>query len=71
MRWAHCVPGDRHKRAGWRIEEAEGSFRVTLFNTPLFEGAGPEWQQRVEQLPLKSSQKRVLLFRPEGFTNEE
>jgi len=53
------------------FEEAEGSFRVTLFNTPVFEGAGPEWQQMVEQLPLKSSQKRVLLFKPEGFTNQD
>jgi len=53
------------------FEEEAGCFRVTLFNTPVFEGAGPEWQRVVDQLPLKNSQKRILLFRPEGFSNRD
>ncbi len=53
------------------FEERDGVFAATLFNTPVFEGIGPEWQQIVDQLPLKSSQRRVLLLRPEGFTNQD
>ncbi len=53
------------------LEERDGTFRVTLFNTPVFEGVGPEWREMVDQLPLSPSQKRILLFRPEGFTNQD
>ena len=53
------------------LEEMEGSFRVTLFNTPIFEGVGPEWQRIVDELPLRSTQKRILLLRPDGFTNKD
>lgn len=53
------------------FQERDGTFQVVLFNTPIFEGVGPEWQQIVDGLPLSPSQKRVLLLRPEGFTNQD
>jgi len=53
------------------FEEEAGCFRVTLFNTPLFAGVGPEWQRMVDQLPLAPAQKRILILRPEGFTNQD
>lgn len=53
------------------FQEEAGCFRVTLFNTPIFEGIGPEWRQMVDALPLAPRQKRILLLRPEGFTNQD
>lgn len=53
------------------FEERQGTFVATLFNTPVFEGVSPEWKRFVDQLPLSASQKRVLLLRPEGFTNKD
>jgi ATP-dependent DNA helicase RecG len=53
------------------FEEGDGTFAAVLFNTPIFEGVGPEWQRIVDGLPLSSSQKRILLLRPEGFTNQD
>ncbi len=53
------------------FEEKDGSFGAVLFNTPIFDGVGPEWHQIVDQLPLSPSQKRILLLRPEGFTNRD
>ena len=47
------------------------TFRVTLRNTPVFEGPSVEWKQMVERLPLSTPQRRVLLGHPGGFTNEE
>jgi ATP-dependent DNA helicase RecG len=53
------------------FREDVGSFVATLFNTPLFDGVGVEWQQIVDDLPLSPSQKRALLLKPEGFTSED
>lgn len=53
------------------FEVRDSTFRVTLRNTPVFEGPSVEWKQMVERLPLSTSQRRVLLAHPEGFTNEE
>ncbi len=53
------------------FEEEPGVFRVTLHNTPIFDGVGPEWHDYVDRLPLGQAQKRVLVLRPEGFTNQE
>ena len=47
------------------------SFCVTLRNQPIFEGPSPEWLGIIEQLTLSSTQKRVLLGHPDGFTNED
>jgi ATP-dependent DNA helicase RecG len=51
------------------VEAAE--FRVTLKNEPVFEGPSSEWQHVVQGLRLSPGQKRVLLAKPEGFTNED
>jgi len=50
---------------------AHGVFGVTLFNVPIFVGPSLEWQRLVGDLPLTLAQKRVLLARPERFTNED
>ena len=47
------------------------SFCVTLRNQPIFEGPSPEWLGIIEQLTLSSTQKRVLLGHPDGFSNED
>ncbi len=49
----------------------DATFRVTLRNTPVFEGPSVEWKQLVDRLPLSTPQRRVLLGHPGGFTNEE
>jgi ATP-dependent DNA helicase RecG len=46
-------------------------FSVTLRNQPIFEGPSAEWKGIVERLGLTSSQKRVLLGHPDGFSNED
>lgn len=51
--------------------EEHGSFRVTLFNEPIFQGPSPEWKKLVRELPITTAQQRVLLARPTGFTNED
>lgn len=53
------------------FEERDGTFRVVLFNTPIFEGVGPEWCRIVDELQLRPSQRRVLLLRPGGFRNQD
>jgi ATP-dependent DNA helicase RecG len=52
------------------VEELEG-FQITLRNTPVFEGPSDAWQAIVSDLPLRTSQKRVLLSHPQGFRNED
>ncbi len=47
-----------------------GEFKVTLRNEPVFVGPSPDWQRIVQGLELSSSQKRVLMAHPDGFTNE-
>lgn len=54
-----------------RLDFAHGSFVVTLSNQPVFEGPSAEWQHVVEKLGLRLTQKRVLLARPQRFTNED
>lgn len=46
-------------------------FSVTLRNQPIFEGPSSEWKGIVEKLGLTSTQKRVLLGHPDGFSNED
>jgi ATP-dependent DNA helicase RecG len=48
-----------------------GELTVTLKNEPVFEGPSAEWQHIVQGLNLSTAQKRVLLARPLGFTNED
>ncbi len=47
------------------------AFTVTLRNEPIFSGPGREWQEMVGRLQLHVPQQRILLARPEGFTNED
>lgn len=47
------------------------TFKVTLRNTPVFEGPSMEWKEIVERIQLTTAQRRVLLAHPEGFTNEQ
>ncbi len=51
--------------------EQAGGFQVTLYNTPVFEGVGPEWRDFVNALDLKPSQRRMLLLKPDGFANQD
>jgi len=48
-----------------------GVFQVALSNEPVFVGPSDEWQRLVASLPISLSQRRVLLARPERFTNED
>jgi len=48
-----------------------GEFKVTLHNEPVFRGPSLEWQTIVRGLALSPSQMKVLLARPDGFTNED
>jgi ATP-dependent DNA helicase RecG len=57
------------KQPGFAVEAAQ--FCVTLRNEPIFAGPPTEWQAVVSQLPLTTSQKRVLLAHPGGFSNED
>lgn len=57
------------KQPGLAVEAAQ--FCVTLRNEPIFAGPPTEWQAVVSQLPLTTSQKRVLLAHPGGFSNED
>jgi ATP-dependent DNA helicase RecG len=46
------------------------SFRVTLFNEPIFETAEPKWVEYVRALPIRDRQKRILVaFRGSAFTS--
>lgn len=47
------------------------TFSVTLRNQPIFEGPSAEWKGIVEKLGLTTTQKRVLLGHPDGFSNED
>ncbi len=49
----------------------DGVFFVRLFNEPIFVGPSAGWKKLVGDLPISPAQKRVLLARPEGFTNED
>lgn len=48
-----------------------GGFQLSLYNVPIFAGPSAEWQRVVAGLPIGLAQKRVLLARPERFTNED
>lgn len=48
-----------------------GEFLVALRNEPIFEGPSREWRRIVRALPLGQGQRRILMARPEGFTNED
>ena len=45
-----------------------GLFAITLFNEPDWQVHGPGWQHLVDWLRVTNDQKRMLLLRPDGFT---
>lgn len=53
-----------------RFSARQGMFTITLRNEPVVAPAGPGWKHVVGGLKLESDQKRVLLARPDGFTQE-
>ena len=53
-----------------QLEAFDATFRLTLFNTPIFDTPSGTWRGIVGDLPLTTNQKRVLLAHPGGFTNE-
>ncbi len=53
------------------IDLEGGEFKVALRNEPVFVGPSPDWQQIVQSLKLSTSQKRVLMAHPDGFSNED
>ena len=53
-----------------RFSARQGTFTITLCNEPVVAPAGPGWKHVVGGLKLASDQKRVLLARPDGFTQE-
>jgi len=54
-----------------QFEVIDGTFTLTLFNTPVFETPSDAWQALVHELALSTNQTRVLLAHPGGFTNED
>ncbi len=50
---------------------SDGTFTVAFSNDPVFEGPTPEWASVVNRLPVTPAQRRILLARPESFTNED
>lgn len=53
------------------LQVEASQFQVTLYNRPILEAGSPGWQRMVDRLALRTSQKRVLVAFPEGFTNED
>jgi len=49
----------------------QGTFQVSLFNSPVFEGPSAAWKLILDQLSLSSSQRRVLIAYPDGFGTTE
>lgn len=54
-----------------RFSARQGMFTITLRNEPVVAPAGPGWKHVVGGLELESDQKRVLLARPDGFTQRD
>ncbi len=54
-----------------RFSARMGSFAIALHNEPVVATAGPGWRHVVGRLGIESDQKRVLLSRPDGFTQQD
>ena len=58
-------------RAG-HMDITDNIFRVTLWNTPIFDVGSPEWVGIIRKLPLTDKQKRILAAtQASGFTNSD
>lgn len=54
-----------------RFSARQGLFMISLRNEPVVAAAGPGWRHVVGNLGIRADQKRVLLARPDGFTQED
>lgn len=54
-----------------RFSARQGLFTISLRNEPVVAAAGPGWRHVVGNLGIRADQKRVLLARPDGFTQED
>jgi len=54
------------------MDITDNIFRVTLWNTPIFDVGSPEWVGIIRKLPLTDKQKRILAAtQASGFTNSD
>ncbi len=53
------------------LKSDNGRFTVVLHNDPELPTAGPGWKRLVQMLEISPDQKRILLARPDGFTDRE
>ncbi|MFQ5486192.1 MAG: ATP-binding protein, partial [Desulfobacterales bacterium] len=54
------------------LDISDDIFKVTLWNTPIFDIGSPEWVSIIKQLPLSDKQKRILIATKDaGFTNSD
>ncbi len=53
------------------LESANGLFRMTLFNEPVSGKMRPGWSHLLSTLPISDGQRRMLLIRPNGFTEQD
>lgn len=53
------------------IESANGLFRITLFNEPVSGKTKPGLSHLLGTLPISDAQRRLLLTRPTGFTEQD
>lgn len=54
-----------------RFSARQGLFMISLRNEPVVAASGPGWRHVVGTLGIRADQKRVLLARPDGFTQED
>lgn len=54
-----------------RFSARRGMFTIALHNEPVVATAGPGWKHIVGGFDIGSDQKRMLLARPDGFTQED
>ena len=53
------------------LNSNNGRFTVVLHNDPELPTAGPGWKRLVQMLEISPDQKRILLARPDGFTDRD
>ena len=53
------------------LDSANGLFRMTLFNEPVSGKTRPGWSHLLSTLPISDGQRRLLLTRPAGFTEQD
>ena len=54
-----------------QMASESGLFTITLLNEPDWEEHGPGWRHLVGRLPVADDQRKMLLLRPHGFTQND